>query len=41
MMLRAEAKPIPFRGNGPYCYSNAASVEATQVVRFARRTLLD
>jgi hypothetical protein len=26
MMLRSEAKLIPFRGNGPYCYSNAASM---------------
>jgi hypothetical protein len=26
MMLRAEAKLIPFRGNGPYCYSNTASM---------------
>ena len=26
MMQRAEAKVIPFRGNGPYCYSNTASM---------------
>jgi hypothetical protein len=26
MMLAAEAKLIPFRGNGPYCYSNTASM---------------
>src|SRR2546426_792651 len=26
MMLRAETKLIPFRGNGPYCYSNTASM---------------
>jgi len=26
MMLEAETKLIPFRGNGPYCYSNTASM---------------
>src|SRR5712664_1884764 len=26
MMQRAETTLIPFRGNGPYCYSNAASM---------------
>lgn len=26
MMLRSETKLIPFRGNGPYCYSNTASM---------------
>jgi hypothetical protein len=26
MMLRTETKLIPFRGNGPYCYSNTASM---------------
>ncbi len=26
MMLRSEAKLISFHGNGPYCYSNAASM---------------
>ncbi len=25
-MLRSEAKLVPFRGNGPYCYSNTASM---------------
>ena len=26
MMLTSETRMIPFRGNGPYCYSNAASM---------------
>ena len=26
MILRSETKLIPFRGNGPYCYSNSASM---------------
>src|SRR2546425_8453558 len=26
MMLRSETKLIVFRGNGPYCYSNSASM---------------
>src|SRR2546428_9671690 len=26
MMLRSETKLIPFRGNGPYCCSNSASM---------------
>src|SRR2546426_11397794 len=26
MMLQSETKLIPFRGNGPYCYSNTASM---------------
>lgn len=26
MMLRSETRLIPFRGNGPYCYSNTASM---------------
>ncbi len=25
-MLKLESKLIPFRGNGPYCYSNTASM---------------
>ena len=25
-MLKSEVKLVPFRGNGPYCYSNAASM---------------
>ena len=26
MLLRAETKLVPFRGNGPYCYANSASM---------------
>jgi hypothetical protein len=26
MMLETERKIVPFRGNGPYCYSNTASM---------------
>src|SRR2546426_6833407 len=31
MMLRSETKSIPFRGNGPYCYSNTASMLLSSV----------